>query len=580
MNEEELINITGIIEKTNNQNIIQTLNEFKNTIESLNTQDGNNKFVKKCLNIIYNDVLSKIDELSNMEESRGTSIKLAFELQKIKKVTEMLPYINKKPKNTIFNEEEYMNIPNIEIIKLDQSDKIKQQLNNFYQKISLGHAYVSSGKQHQCQAMQCVVKNLKALYYMSNQEEANLAATQVITNPTLEHVLQLWRIIDESKIVKAGFKLQLEKVKLKKIIYIPRLFNQITLDYLHNFNTCSTDIPNNLLYQLAFRSIRLKQNENDIRVRVMCNKQIFKHKINNQDILQVVRRLTNSEFQVQKTQHIQQLQQPLTFFGASCVASRTDIREMGLNKVSNIIIHIHGGGFISQSSFSHQSYTRKWANKLDNAAVFSIDYRLAPEFPFPQALDDCWQYYMWIVHFGSAYFNICPKNIILMGDSAGGNLALGIIIRAIEINQRIPDKIILQYPALNLNLQDVVPSNLKSMNDSIIPMGLLMLCRQSYIKDESVIANDYYLSPIQTPQKIIEQFPKDFVIFVGSEDVLLDNSVEFVHYCKNNGLESIKLKVFESLPHGFQNMDIKYNGVMAANSANTQILDQVKQFTI
>ncbi|CAD8175930.1 unnamed protein product [Paramecium octaurelia] len=580
MNEEELINITAIIEKTNNQKIIQTLNEFKDTIESLNNIDGNNKFMKKCLNIIYNDVLSKIDELSNMEECRRISINLAFELQKIKQVTEMLPYINKKPKNTIFNDEEFMNIPNIEIIKLDQPDKIKQQLNNFYSKISLGHAYVGTGKQHQFQAMQCFVKNLKALYYISNQEETKLAATQAITNPTLEHALQIWRIIDESKIVKAGFKLQLEKVKLKKIIYIPRLFNQITLDSLHNFNTNSTDIPNNQLYEIAFRSIRKKQNGNDIRVRVMCNKQVFKHKVSNGDIVQVVRRLTKSEFQMQKTQHIQQLQQPLTFFGESCVSSRTDIRGMGLNAISNIIVHIHGGGFISMSSFSHQSYTRKWANQLDNTVVFSIDYRLAPEFPFPQALDDCWQYYMWIIHFGSAYFNICPKNIILMGDSAGGNLALGIVIRAIETNQRIPDKVILQYPALNLNLQDVVPSNLKSMNDQIIPMGFLMLCRQSYIKDESDIANDYYLSPIQTPQEIIQQFPKDFVIFVGSEDVLLDNSVEFVHCCKNNGLESIKLKVFESLPHGFQNMDIRYNGVRAANSANTQIIDQIKQFII
>lgn len=50
---------------------------------------------------------------------------------------------------------------------------------------------------------------------------------------------------------------------------------------------------------------------------------------------------------------------------------------------------------------------------------------------------------MWIIHFGSIYFNISPKNIILIGDSAGGNLALGILIRAIETNQRIPDKIIL-----------------------------------------------------------------------------------------------------------------------------------------
>ncbi|CAD8073116.1 unnamed protein product [Paramecium sonneborni] len=578
MNDDELITITAIIQKTNNQKINQSLNEFKIAIEKVNSQDGNKLFVKKCLQIVYNDVLSKIDELSDQEESRGNQIKLAFELEKIKKVTEMLPYINKKPKNCIFNDEEYMNIPNIEIIKLDDQERVKQQLRNFYQKISLGHAYINSGKQYQSQVMQCIVRNLKALYYLSNQEETNLAAIEIITNPTLEHALQLWRIIDESKIVKAGYKLQLEQVKFKKIIYIPRLFNQITLDSLHNFNSNPTDIPKNLLYQVAFRSIKKKQNDYDIRVRVMCNKQMLKQKISNQEIAQIVRNLTKSELQIQRTQHIQQLQS--SFFGGCCVSSRNEIGEIGLNTLSNIIIHIHGGGFISMSSFSHQSYTRKWVNQLPNTIVFSIDYRLAPESPFPQALDDCWQYYMWIIHFGSIYFNISPKNIILIGDSAGGNLALGILIRAIETNQRIPDKIILQYPAVNLNLCDVVPSNLKSMNDQMIPMGLLMLCRQSYLRNQFDLPNDYYASPIQTPKNIVQNFPKDFVIFVGQDDVLLDNSVEFVHYCKENGLDQIKLKVFESLPHGFQNMGMRTNGVTAAESANRLIIEQIRQFII
>lgn len=64
-----------------------------------------------------------------------------------------------------------------------------------------------------------------------------------------------------------------------------------------------------------------------------------------------------------------------------------------------LVIHIHGGGFVSMSSGSHQNYTRRWARMLKRP-VFSIDYRLAPENPFPAAVDDCWQFYNWILAYG------------------------------------------------------------------------------------------------------------------------------------------------------------------------------------
>jgi len=54
-----------------------------------------------------------------------------------------------------------------------------------------------------------------------------------------------------------------------------------------------------------------------------------------------------------------------------------------------MIIHIHGGGFVAMSSGSHQNYTRIWANET-GVPVFSIDYRLAPKWVFPAALNDAW----------------------------------------------------------------------------------------------------------------------------------------------------------------------------------------------
>ena len=51
--------------------------------------------------------------------------------------------------------------------------------------------------------------------------------------------------------------------------------------------------------------------------------------------------------------------------------------------IDTVIIHIHGGGFIAMNSFSHQIYTRIWANDIANSAIFMIDYRLAPASRYP-----------------------------------------------------------------------------------------------------------------------------------------------------------------------------------------------------
>jgi hormone-sensitive lipase len=56
--------------------------------------------------------------------------------------------------------------------------------------------------------------------------------------------------------------------------------------------------------------------------------------------------------------------------------------------LSTAILHIHGGGFISMSSFIHQTYTRNWANSLE-VPILSVDYGKAPEYPYPNGLYDC-----------------------------------------------------------------------------------------------------------------------------------------------------------------------------------------------
>ena len=66
---------------------------------------------------------------------------------------------------------------------------------------------------------------------------------------------------------------------------------------------------------------------------------------------------------------------------------------------------MHGGGFVSMSSDSHRVYSTRWVKGL-KLTLFSIDYKLAPKNPYPEALDDIWQAYLWIVNYAESVLGI------------------------------------------------------------------------------------------------------------------------------------------------------------------------------
>lgn len=147
--------------------------------------------------------------------------------------------------------------------------------------------------------------------------------------------------------------------------------------------------------------------------------------------------------------------------------NKTDL-ESNSNKVwpmsDQILVHIHGGGFIATSSSTHevrcfvhvhicfslfnfsflvQVYLKPWALGLE-IPIISIDYSLAPENPFPYAIDECFYAYAWILK-NASKLGWTGKTILFVGDSAGGNLLTIVTIKAIEIGLRKPDAIICFY---------------------------------------------------------------------------------------------------------------------------------------
>jgi hormone-sensitive lipase len=147
-----------------------------------------------------------------------------------------------------------------------------------------------------------------------------------------------------------------------------------------------------------------------------------------------------------------------------------------MNGQDTLVIHVHGGGFISMSSGSHQNYTRMWAKAMPNAIICSLDYRLAPESRFPAQIDDIWQAYYWLVINSSQFLGAPPKKIILTGDSAGGNLVLALTVMTIERKFRVPDGLVPSYASSIVSREEFWPSLLFSMDDLILTQSFLNLC--------------------------------------------------------------------------------------------------------
>ena len=97
-----------------------------------------------------------------------------------------------------------------------------------------------------------------------------------------------------------------------------------------------------------------------------------------------------------------------------------------------VVLYLHGGGYVSCSAKSHRSITASLARRL-SGRVFSLDYRLAPEFPFPAAVDDAAAGYQWLLDHG-----VSPQKIAVAGDSAGGGLAIATLLRLRRTGQPLP----------------------------------------------------------------------------------------------------------------------------------------------
>jgi acetyl esterase/lipase len=117
-------------------------------------------------------------------------------------------------------------------------------------------------------------------------------------------------------------------------------------------------------------------------------------------------------------------------------------------KAGPVFMHIHGGGFsICSVKHTHDLFISDLARHTGLRCV-GVEYRLAPEHPFPIPIDDCVSAFLGLIEEGCD-----PSNIILSGDSAGGNLALAAVMRLRKAGQPLPRALVLMSPWVDLELK-------------------------------------------------------------------------------------------------------------------------------
>ncbi|XP_068616444.1 hormone-sensitive lipase [Brachionichthys hirsutus] len=142
-----------------------------------------------------------------------------------------------------------------------------------------------------------------------------------------------------------------------------------------------------------------------------------------------------------------------------------------------LLIHFHGGGFVAQTSKSHEPYLKSWSQDL-GVPILSVDYSLAPEAPFPRALEECFYAYCWALR-NHHLLGWTGEKVCLAGDSAGGNLCVTTSMRAAAFGVRMPDGIVAAYPATLLTAY-ASPSRLLTLMDPLLPLSVLSRCLGAY----------------------------------------------------------------------------------------------------
>jgi len=207
-------------------------------------------------------------------------------------------------------------------------------------------------------------------------------------------------------------------------------------------------------------------------------------------------------------------------------------------RTKQVLLYVHGGAHVGGSAKTYRGITGKLAEEIQ-VKTLAIDYKLVPEHCYPAGRNDVINAFNWLVEIG-----YLPNEIILAGDSAGGGIVLSTALELRDQQKIQPGGIVLLSPWTDLTASNSSVTEMED-HDPILLGGHMTTIGKLYAGD--LPADDPGISPIYAISKGL----CPILVHVGSEEILLDDSVLLAERYKKHGTD-IRLKVWRGCFHVFQ----------------------------
>jgi epsilon-lactone hydrolase len=200
------------------------------------------------------------------------------------------------------------------------------------------------------------------------------------------------------------------------------------------------------------------------------------------------------------------------------------------------LLYLHGGGFVFGMSPLHFEMLAYLSQKM-SIRTLAVDYRLAPDHPFPAPLDDCVTAYQWLLKQGFS-----AQNIVVAGDSAGGNLTLTTVMKLRDSGDPLPAAAACLSPVANLADRN---SAFKGLKDPLLPPRAVRIYNKSYVAHHD--ARLPLISPVFGDWHGLPPL----LVHVGEDEILREDALQIKELAEAAGVD-VRLEIYPRMWHVWQ----------------------------